>query len=151
MELTSEERDQAIRALTARRSAYKKIAENVGCEFTDVHKSEIKKDIAFAQKALITLNLQKSIEGFTRIVHSEGAIGEERKCQVDDYKEVMRAGGVLPSQSGTSVFINNLNAQVNLFDNPMVKQLMERHNGVLEGYDPAKEMEDVIDAEVLHA
>lgn len=146
MELTSDERDQAIRALTTRRDAYRRIAESVGCEFYDAHKREIRKEIEFAQKALITLNLQKSVEGFTKIVHNEGAMGDERKFQVDAYKEVMRAGGVLPSQSGTSIFINQLNAQVNMFDNPMVKQLMDRHNGILEGYDPAKEM-DVIDAE----
>ena len=142
MELTPEEREQAILGKKLHRQFYKKIAAEVGCEYREIGREEV----AFAQQALISLNLQKSIEGFTELVHKETTPvdKDERKMQVDAYKEIMRASGVLPSQAGTSIYITNL-TQVNTFQNPLIQKVLESHREALLAYKP----EGYVEAEVV--
>ncbi len=172
--LTENEKAQAI-VLRASGLSYREIQERIprisfqGL-WNQLTKPELKAEIARLQKEFQARNLNTAMDKWTEVLHADyeqkvvtdkkGEVvisrdGEPvmikddtgRKIQARFIERTMESGGILPSTTGTSIFINNLNAQVNIFDNPMVKQLMERHQGILGGYDPAKEL-DVIDVEV---
>ncbi len=170
--LTEDEKSRAI-VFRASGLSYREIQERIPRVsfqglWNQLTKPELKAEIARLQKEFQARNLNRAMEKWTEVVHGDyeekvvrdkdgevvvSKTGEPvvirddtgRKIQARFIERTMESGGILPSSTGTSIFINQLNAQVNMFDNPMVKQLMERHNGVLEGYDPKREMDDVID------
>lgn len=126
-------------SMRIRGSTYAEIAAVVGltkqAAWLQLTKAEVKEEINKHQTQYIQANLERSLQGLTDLIHSDpNALDNvDRRLQYEAWSDVAEIAGIKPTPA-PSIFIQSLN-QVNLFQTPMVKEIIGKYTQGLLSWD----------------